>query len=462
MKIIKLLAENFKKLTAIEITPVDNLVMITGSNGVGKSSILDAITAALCGGREIPAVPIKKGSDKGKIVIDLGEFTITRSFTKDNSYLKIENKDGSNISSPQKFLDKIVGNISFDPLDFLNNEKIKQRNILLQLLGVNVDELDKKEKALRDERTIIGRDVTKLKAVYQSENHYPEIKATEEITVISLSIELREAMEKNAIIERETLANESLKAMAKRDIDRIAAIDVQVAALIAEKEVLTRDIADKKARYVATREKLASIPKIDTSNVSTAMDTAEATNQKIRANKKWEAAKQGYDQAESQYESLTKSIEGIATERSNLLANASMPVAGLSFDDGGLLYNSIPLDQASDGEKLMVSLGISMALNPTLRVLRIKDGSLLDEKNRSIIREMVKDKDYQLWFESVGSDGKVGILIEEGEIVAVDGEPVKPKPKKPSIPPPPKQDPMPESVKSIQSTSTVVPPGEDW
>jgi DNA repair exonuclease SbcCD ATPase subunit len=179
MRVINLKAENIKKLTAIDITPTDSLVMVTGPNGAGKSSVLDSICMGLCGGKAIPAVPIKKGSDKGKIVIDLGEFTITRSFTKDNSYLKIENKDGSNISSPQKFLDKIVGNISFDPLDFLNNEKIKQRNILLQLLGVNVDELDKKEKALRDERTIIGRDVTKLKAVYQSENHYPEIKATE-------------------------------------------------------------------------------------------------------------------------------------------------------------------------------------------------------------------------------------------------------------------------------------------
>ena len=71
---------------------------------------------------------------------------------------------------------------------------------------------------------------------------------------------------------------------------------------------------------------------------------------------------------------------------------------------------------------LMVSLGISMALNPTLRVLRIKDGSLLDAHNREIIKSMIKEKDYQVWFESVGPDGKVGIYIEEGKIVSVDGK----------------------------------------
>jgi hypothetical protein len=56
----------------------------------------------------------------------------------------------------------------------------------------------------------------------------------------------------------------------------------------------------------------------------------------------------------------------------------------ISFDDDGILYNGLPLAQCSDGEKLMVSMGISMALNPTLRVLRIKDGSLLDKTNLAI------------------------------------------------------------------------------
>jgi hypothetical protein len=99
-----------------------------------------------------------------------------------------------------------------------------------------------------------------------------------------------------------------------------------------------------------------------------------------------------------------------------------MPVEGLTFDATGLFYRGVPLEQASDGEKLMVSLGISMALNPTLRVLSIKDGSLLDEKNKSIIRKTLAEKKiedgegYQLWYESVGTDGKAGILIEEGEV----------------------------------------------
>ena len=451
MRIVQLIAENIKKLSAIDITPTDSMVLVTGPNGAGKSSILDCVVMALCGGREIPAVPIKKGADKGKITIDLGDYTITRSFTKDNSYLKIENKDGSNVTSPQKFLDKIVGNISFDPLDFLNNEKKKQKDILLQLLGVNVDEIDKQEKEAREQRTIVGRDATKAETLYKSIEYFSEVKSTKEVSVSDLSVKLREAMERNAAIDQETQANENLKALAKKDLERIE----ELQGMIKE---LQESVNQRKEMYITTKARLAGMVKVDTSEIESEITNVESTNQKIRANINRKAAQSDYDSYKEQYDTLTKQIDGIATERKDLLANASMPVDGLSFDDGGLLYNGIPLDQASDGEKLMVSLGISMALNPTLRVLRIKDGSLLDSKNREIIAKMVADKDYQLWFESVGSDGKVGILIEEGEIVSIDGEKVEKKAaKKPAV-----QKDTPKDEPTEQPKPATSSAGEDW
>jgi len=221
MKIINLQVENIKKLTAIDITPTDNMVLITGPNGAGKSSVLDSIVMALCGSKSIPAVPIKKGSDKGKVILNLGDYTITRSFTKDNSYLKIENSAGSSITSPQKFLDRIVGNISFDPLDFLNNEKLKQRNLLLKLLSVDVDELDKKEKDIRNERIIVGRKVKLLEAQHRNGDYYPEVKTTVEVSLSNLSTKLKKAIEWNALIEHDEAASENLKTAAKQDIGRL-------------------------------------------------------------------------------------------------------------------------------------------------------------------------------------------------------------------------------------------------
>lgn len=49
MKIIRLQANNIKKLTAIEISPEGNIITLAGNNGAGKSSILDSIVYALGG-----------------------------------------------------------------------------------------------------------------------------------------------------------------------------------------------------------------------------------------------------------------------------------------------------------------------------------------------------------------------------------------------------------------------------
>ena len=58
------------------------------------------------------------------------------------------------------------------------------------------------------------------------------------------------------------------------------------------------------------------------------------------------------------------------------------------------------------------------------RVIRIKEGSLLDADNVAVIAEMAHENGYQVWMESISSNGRPSVLIEDGMVVAVDGEPV--------------------------------------
>lgn len=59
-----------------------------------------------------------------------------------------------------------------------------------------------------------------------------------------------------------------------------------------------------------------------------------------------------------------------------------------------------------------------------LRVIRIKEGSLLDPDNLALIAAMAKERDYQVWIERCDVSGKIGVVIEDGAVVAVDGQPV--------------------------------------
>jgi hypothetical protein len=219
-----------------------------------------------------------------------------------------------------------------------------------------------------------------------------------------------------------------LKELAKKDLIRVEQLQKESAVLIERAREMTTEAVDlkkavdeKKALYITTRDRLTNTKLEDSSSIEKEMATIEETNRAIRGKKEWRRVHDELQRTNKTYDSYFQKISDIAVERSEMLSGKQMPVEGLSFDDGGLLYNGIPLDQASDGEKLMVSMGISMALNPKIRVLRIKDGSLLGPKNIAILTDMIKEKDFQLFLEKVDTSGKIGIYIEEGEIVKVDG-----------------------------------------
>src|SRR3990172_5003945 len=127
MKIIRLKAENIKKLVAVEITPAGNVVRITGKNAAGKTSVLDSIFWALGGQQNISEQPIRKGEKRASIEVDLGDIVVKRTFTEGGgTALTIENKDGLRFKSPQTMLDGLIGRLTFDPLEFMRQEPRKQ------------------------------------------------------------------------------------------------------------------------------------------------------------------------------------------------------------------------------------------------------------------------------------------------------------------------------------------------
>ena len=129
MKIIRLAAENVKRLVAVEITPEGNVIEITGKNGAGKTSVLDSIWWALAGNRTHQAVPVRRGETEAVISLDLGDIKVRREFSvrepkngaasgQTVTRLFVESAEGARYPSPQKMLDELVGSLTFDPLAF--------------------------------------------------------------------------------------------------------------------------------------------------------------------------------------------------------------------------------------------------------------------------------------------------------------------------------------------------------
>ena len=59
---------------------------------------------------------------------------------------------------------------------------------------------------------------------------------------------------------------------------------------------------------------------------------------------------------------------------------------------------------------------IAMSSNPELRVIRIKDGSLLDADGMAMLKAMASENDFQIWIERVADNDPMAVVIEDGSV----------------------------------------------
>lgn len=401
MSIVKLTSTNFKRIKAVEISPDKdgNLVIISGKNGQGKSSVLDSITAALGGtSTKTTPKPIRDGETKAEIVLETEELVVTRKFTPSGSTLTVKSPDGAVYPKGQAKLDELVGKLSLDPLAFTQLDEKKQLAQLLDLVDLpfNVAELDAERKAIFDQRAEIGRQGKAIGDVTVDAN-----LPADETSASQIIGAIRTAQEQTAKIGDA----EQGVAFAKNKVEEIT-------AQIAE---LTRHLEQWSEAVIQNQEQLAAMAQpADVSTLEEQLAGVEETNAMIRSNnaaKEQEARKK---ELRASYESLTEQINAIDKRKADGLAAATFPVDGLGFDSDGVTYQGVPFKQASTAEQIRVSLGMAMALSPKLKIVRIADGSMLDSDNLKLIEEMATEKGFQVWLEIV--EGGQGFEIVDGEL----------------------------------------------
>lgn len=452
MKVISLQAENLKRVKAIQITPSSNMISIGGKNGAGKSTVLDALYIAIKGRSVAPPQPIRDGQDVCRIRLDMGELKVTRTFTakEGGTYtdtLKVENAEGFRASNPQAMLDALFGDIGFDPFALASKKPDDLAAALLQLvpLSVDLDELAEADDEDRAARLLINRDVKTLEGQIAG---IPVEEVPAEAPDRAALIEtLTNASATNSGIDRERRDREDtarvalgrrghadeLREEAERQRQISAAALIEAARL---EKCAEADIADA-VRVEAELEALPALADpVDAAAIQQQIREADAVAEVIARQARRTVLVESHTAKAAESKTLTDAMAAREKQRNDALADATMPIDGLSFGLNAkgsaiVLLDGVPFEQGSKAQKLRASTAIAMAANPTLRVLRIEDGSLLDEDSLALLTEMAETEDYQLFCEFVGSynsNGEaVGILMEDGSIVGADTpEPIEP------------------------------------
>jgi len=407
-KIIRMEAENVKRLRSVEITPDGApMVVVGGRNAQGKSSVLDSIEYAL-GGKPSAEKPIRDGEKSARVVVETEDLKVTRTFTESGSKLVVEGKNGAVFKSPQAMLDKLVGKLSFDPLAFSRMDAKAQADTLKGLVGFDLAPLDGARQKAYDERTNVGRELKSLEAQVAGMPEHEGVPDAE----VSVGDLVQEMQDIAAMNSRNEAARRAVQEKSRRCDEMAAQIALLQQGLANAEACLRKEASD----LAQAKAEIGGMKDHDIAEISKKVQCAESVNRQVRENASKSAMIRKAGLAQAAVNALTARIESIDAEKASALAEANLPVKGLAFSDAGVTLNGIPFAQSSSAEQLRVSVALGLAMNPQIKVLLIRDGSLLDTDSLRLVSEMAEAAGGQVFVERVSDGAECAVIIEDGMV----------------------------------------------
>lgn len=282
---------HIKNLFGISETELDGRsIEVTGSNGVGKTSIIDSIKYALTNDSSRDYV-IKNGENEGEIFIETDTgLTIDRKKRVNQADYKNIRQDGKPVQSPEAFVRELFTPLQIDPVKFTQMSRQEQNRIILDLIEFNWDLNWIKEKfgeipqgvdyqqnilqVLNDiqsekgvyfqTRQDINREIrNKTAFISDIAKDIPQGFQAEKWEAYDLSeayTKITKAQEYNSRIERAKLFKDSYDNKVRGyQAEMEIAVSNLKSAIAAEREQLTSEIERKKAEIKAAEDKLNSL-----------------------------------------------------------------------------------------------------------------------------------------------------------------------------------------------------------
>lgn len=282
---------HIKNLFGISETELDGRsIEVTGSNGVGKTSIIDSIKYALTNDSSRDYV-IKNGESEGEIFIETDTgLTIDRKKRVNQADYKNIRQDGKPVQSPEAFVRELFTPLQIDPVKFTQVSRQEQNRIILDLIEFNWDLNWIKEKfgeipqgvdyqqnilqVLNDiqsekgvyfqTRQDINREIrNKTAFISDIAKDIPQGFQAEKWEAYDLSeayTKITKAQEYNSRIERAKLFKDSYDNKVRGyQAEMEIAVSNLKSAIAAEREQLTSEIERKKAEIKAAEDKLNSL-----------------------------------------------------------------------------------------------------------------------------------------------------------------------------------------------------------
>jgi len=472
---------NFKRVRRAHLVLDGNTLVITGDNEEGKSSFLDGITALFGGANKSPKTPIRKGAKEATVIGRLTtkdgrklKATLTFGLPNSRRIVVVDDESGKPLSSPQALLDAFWDETSFDPSLFLASEEKDQLAMLKKMAGLDFTASDAEHAKFFTERTVVNREVERLRGVLSSQTAYPDAPA-EEVTSASILSQIDVADRHNREIQQLDSAVQIRSGTLERhnsslQLAQSTVEDLKRKLIEAEAQVVTCQQAVQGAQLSLDEAKTARNAKtlIDTTPLRAQLTDAESTNAKVRANTARAKTAQDLKVKTTESEKLTQRLEAIVEAKEEKIRNAKFPVDGLSLTETGVMFEGLPLEQASDSRKIAIGVEMAAAMNPDKPLMLVRHGNLFTGKNFAILEEIATKRNLTVIVEIAGekrADSRLHFqdgIGDDGSGIATEPEPAvesTPAPEAPAAAAPaPAEAPKPAKKNTQQDDLLDLPP----
>lgn len=436
-------------------------VELSGKNGTGKSSVLDAIKYALTNKSNREYI-VHNGETEGEIIVETDTgISIDRKARTNKTDYKSVKRNGLEVGSPEAFLRELFTPLQLNPIEFMNMDKKQQNAIILDMIeypwNMNkikewfgeipawvsydqnilsvLNDIQAENGDYYQNRRNIDRDIRNSKAfVEEIAASIPagyDVEKWEQASAGDIYRQIERIQKENQTIEKAKMLRDSREnKIRKFDADReieITALDREISNRAVQIDKTIADLNEQIRAYQTEKEQLATKKQ----------DKLEVIEQTYRANvAQYDAEVAGYVeymdkqpqdvtklqeqaqeiekmqshineykrmirlqneikemQAESQQ--LTDKIEKARTLPGEILANCTIPITGLTVENGIPLINGLPVSNLSEGEKLDLCIDVALQNPNGLNIILIDGVEKLATDLREKLYQKCKEKGLQ-------------------------------------------------------------------
>lgn len=435
MQISKISIKNILGISEMELSP-KGFTQISGPNGTGKTSMLEAVKAALASGHD--ATLLRKGEEKGEIVLVLDDGTEISKTVKANGSTTEVRRDGKKISRPAEAIKALTDLLSVNPVDFLMAPKKERVRVLLESMPLEADTEHLAEltgmpvkaqdgvhalhvislvhQQVYDERTGTNRAVKEKQAtIKQLEEAVPPAPDGVSGDEGELEAQIEEAT--TAFTVTNGRIDTKLTRLRQEHSDQVAVIRADLQAEIDKlKEAATARVADLQAGLTANeglaaaaREKAMSA-KHDTiqplhAQLTIIRNDREAAGRRKQTLETIENLRTELEALTADATRLTGALDAIDQYKSDLLA--SLPIPGLEVKDGEILRDGVVFDRLNTAQQVEIAVEVAKLRAADLGIVCVDGLELLDTNTLAAFRESALASGLQMFITRVSDDASI-------------------------------------------------------